>query len=583
MFSMTRTRSISERAVQGKVSSPLMLAALLVLCGVLLGLGSIQAFAAGAAKADLMGQADQVSPASVPCFGVVDSANTSNNYNSLSAVEALSPNDVWAVGDEGSSAGAKQMLVEHWNGTAWSIVPVAPPAGATNSYLAALSALSVNDIWAAGYYFIPRSGMLTLTLHWDGSTWSQVPSVSVSGYNSYLNSVAAIAHNDVWAVGYADYGPGPIRTLVIHWDGIQWAEVTDTDPRTSERVLNGVTATSPNDVWAVGYYYDFTSAYQTFVERWNGTTWSVVPSPNQGVNNYLYAVSASGPNDVWAVGKREIRANTSNPIMLHWNGTQWSYSTIPYVGSNPGELRSVRALGPYEVYAAGYWATFQGLSNPYVIHWNGSVWTMTSTETPGYRYNFINGVAALAGGDTWIVGDYYNASMVVRTLIEHNNCGAPTPLLVGHVTWQGRPNQPDPRQQMPLSLTLKLGQSEMNYIGMTTDASGFFTVSLPANAPSGLYDWTAKGPQYLANVGQVNLDGGPSTQVELGLMRGGDANNDGMVNVSDFVIVKASFGKSVGQLGYDARADFTGDDTVNASDFNILKVNFGGGYASLHK
>lgn len=576
MFPATRIRSISETTFRDKVSTPVILVGILVLCGALLGSGSPHAFAASSVKADPVGQGGGAAPATIPCFGVVESTNASSNYNSLSAVEMLRPNDVWAVGAEGDSAGPKQLLVERWDGSAWSIVPVAPPAGATNSYLVALSAVSSNDMWAAGYYFIPGSGMLTLTLHWDGSTWSQVPSVSVSGYNSYLNSLDAVARNDVWAVGYADFGPGPTRTLVIHWDGSRWTEVADAGP-TSDASLYGVTATGPNDVWAVGNYYGPDgSGYETFIEHWNGTTWSVIPSPNVGPNNYLNAVSASGPKNAWAVGKREPSTNSSLPIMLHWDGTAWSVVSIPYIGSDPGALESVQAVGPYDVYAAGYyWSPSNHKYQPYILHWDGSTWAMAGTEQPGYRYNFIYGVAALPGGDTWIVGNYYSVNMTVHTLIERNNCGSPTPLLGGHVVWQGRPNQPDPRQEMPISLTLKRDQVESVFTGMRTDANGYFTVSLAGNMPTGTYDWTVKGPQYLPQSGQVTLEGGPSTQVEMGLMRGGDTNNDALVNVADIAILKASFGRSLGQPGYDARADFTGDDIVNANDFIVLSANFG--------
>lgn len=172
------------------------------------------------------------------------------------------------------------------------------------------------------------------------------------------------------------------------------------------------------------------------------------------------------------------------------------------------------------------------------------------------------------------------------------------PALVGHVTWQGRPAQPSSLQQLPITLTLKLGTTEINYAGQTTSATGLFTV--PVNTlPSGTYQWRVKGPQYFANSGTVELQVGmlashkvvganlPTFQhsnlstipVEMGLMRTGDANNDNAVNVADFSILKVSFGKGLGDPGYDERADFTGDQSVNVSDFTLMKVNFGQGGA----
>ncbi len=152
------------------------------------------------------------------------------------------------------------------------------------------------------------------------------------------------------------------------------------------------------------------------------------------------------------------------------------------------------------------------------------------------------------------------------------------PALVGHVTWQGRPAQPNARQQLPITLTLKLGTTEVNYPSQSTDANGFFTVSVGSLA-NGTYNWRVKGPKYIANAGNVVLSGAPQTNVEMGQMRAGDANNDNTIGVTDFGIVKSSFGKALGDTGYDDRADFTGDQLVNTTDFNLLKGNFGQGGA----
>ena len=67
---------------------------------------------------------------------------------------------------------------------------------------------------------------------------------------------------------------------------------------------------------------------------------------------------------------------------------------------------------------------------------------------------------------------------------------------------------------------------------------------------------------------------GPNSR-EMGLLLEGDASNNNVVDATDFSILKSTFGKSFGQIGYDARADFTGDNVVNALDFNWVRINFG--------
>jgi hypothetical protein len=121
---------------------------------------------------------------------------------------------------------------------------------------------------------------------------------------------------------------------------------------------------------------------------------------------------------------------------------------------------------------------------------------------------------------------------------------------------------------------MKLGATEINFPAQTTDASGFFTV--PVNSlVNGTYNWRVKGPKFLANSGTVVLTGVATTQREMGLMRAGDCNNDNVVNAPDFSIVRNSFGRAVGDPGYDSRADFSGDQVVNSTDFNLLRGNFG--------
>jgi hypothetical protein len=154
-----------------------------------------------------------------------------------------------------------------------------------------------------------------------------------------------------------------------------------------------------------------------------------------------------------------------------------------------------------------------------------------------------------------------------------------TAVLIGHATWQGPPGQPDPRQQLPITLTLSLGNTETNYPAQNTDAQGFFTVTV-SNLAAGTYTWRAKGPRYLSNSGTVSLSGAAVTRLEMGLMRAGDANNDNLVGAADFAIVKRAYGTAEGDPAYDARADFNNDRLINTVDFTLLKANFGSGGAS---
>ncbi|HMA34941.1 MAG TPA: hypothetical protein VKY74_10730, partial [Chloroflexia bacterium] len=159
--------------------------------------------------------------------------------------------------------------------------------------------------------------------------WSIVssPNPSTAGSN-VLNGVAAVGANDVWAVGYYVNGSSIAQTLTEHWNGSAWTSVASPNVGIDLNVLNSVAAVTANDGWAVGSYYNTSTAlHQTLVEHWNGSAWAVVASPNAGTSyNDLYGVAVVGANDVWAVGSYCLSyCSTSVPIIQplaeHWNGS----------------------------------------------------------------------------------------------------------------------------------------------------------------------------------------------------------------------------------------------------------------------
>src|SRR5215216_1960186 len=232
---------------------------------------------------------------------IVSSPNvgTGTYGNRLNAVAVVSANDGWAVGFSPHPSGTplyiRQTLIEHWNGSKWSVVASPNPTGKTWVVLNGVAALSANDIWAVGHSGDPSSIPLqTLTMHWNGAGWSIIPSPSPGTYNgNVLNAVTATSANDVWAVGWYQSGSTGQEggALTMHWDGTAWTVV----PNPSRRTLYGVTAISSNNVWAVG---------EQSILHWNGTSWSTVSFPPPPGDSYqsLQGVSAVSANDIWAVG-----------------------------------------------------------------------------------------------------------------------------------------------------------------------------------------------------------------------------------------------------------------------------------------
>gem|GEM_PF-1338004 len=358
-------------------------------------------------------------------WSVVASPNSTLPSNFLSDVSVVSANDVWAVG--GSSRGTRigNPLVEHWNGSSWAIVPAAQPPDSVAS-LSGVAALSANDVWAVGNSKVGNATSKTLTEHWDGATWTVIPSPSIERIGAYLADnqlvdVVAIAPNDVWAVGTATTIVSG-EALTLHWDGAQWTIVRNPgmSPRFYDANLLGITAIDASNIWAVGQIT--TSVEQKFIANWNGTKWASVSSPPFPTNvEFLEGVSAISASDVWAVGTYTIPNPEGSPYLnatVHWDGTRWNIVTAPQVDDFLNILADVAAITASDVWAVGFNGTASGYEAPEVLHWDGSTWNVVPVPG-GSQSTVLLGVAAVSSTDVWAVGETASGK---KTLIEHFTC-----------------------------------------------------------------------------------------------------------------------------------------------------------------
>jgi len=203
---------------------------------------------------------------------------------------------------------------------AWNFA-CSPNVGASSNQLNGVAAVSASDVWAVGYAYPSASTGVsqTLTEHWNGTSWNVVSSPNV-GSDDVLNGVAVVSATDIWAVGYADSSSsGILQTLTLHWNGSSWSVVSSPSPGTSTNQLTAVAVVSASDIWAVGNTFNTSfSNFETLTEQWNGTSWSVVKSLSDGtgtVGNNLLGVAAITANNVWATGY-EVNSSSVSQTLL---------------------------------------------------------------------------------------------------------------------------------------------------------------------------------------------------------------------------------------------------------------------------
>jgi len=306
-------------------------------------------------------------------------------------VVALSASDAWAVG-QGYTKQGTHSTSEHWDGMAWTVVPV-PDLNPGYNLTTAVDASAPDDVWAAGS---GTEGNAPETQHFDGSAWSVVTALGIgAGYTPFLRDVAALAKNDVWVVGDAegdvgnDYYFGPLP-LVEHWDGASWSMVPTPNVGAFDG-LNAVSAASDNAVWAVGSSDD-----GRITERWDGTAWKVV-GPVAGASFQWTGIEAISPTDVWVVGFNPggSGGEEESPLTARWNGTHWKYVYVPPPSQGAGDVGTfaISAISSKDMWAVGLWDGGKVSPRPLIEHWNGKKWT--PFQGPAVQ-GFLNDVLALS-------------------------------------------------------------------------------------------------------------------------------------------------------------------------------------------
>jgi hypothetical protein len=225
----------------------------------------------------------------------------------------------------------------HWDGGTWTIVPSPNPGGNSVDRLFAVDAAAPDDVWAVGEYWEDNYYQLGTILHWDGSSWSIVP----NNCGTPLQGIEVVSADDIWAVGDA---------TTCHYDGVAWMVVPSPQPQGFYEIaipLLDISAVSSDDIWAVGAVISDFGEYlvwNALAEHWNGSQWTRV---DLGGVQALWGVEAIASNDVWAVGTSGF-----GPIILHYDGQSWDIVPTP-AEFDGGQLNGVISTPSGKLWAAG--------------------------------------------------------------------------------------------------------------------------------------------------------------------------------------------------------------------------------------
>jgi len=352
---------------------------------------------------------------------VMPSPNGGTVANELRAVSCLSTSWCFAVGTADNGSGPRT-LTEMWNGASWSVVSSPNPSpGTTFARFNSVSCVSTNWCVAVGYYTEVSNGPRTLTEMWNGASWSVVAGPVPGSLNDELRSVSCVSTSFCIAVGTTQIG-GPTDSLIEMWDGATWSIMSHSNPAfMGDDELRSVSCVSTSFCTAVGFSW-FGAGNQTLVEKWDGSSWSIPPSPNASVvDDKLMGVSCISASWCVAVGQT-FNGNTA--LVEHWDGTSWTITAAP----NPGiaALLSVSCTSPSSCVADGFVAVSFLVYKELVMAWDGNTWVIVPNPTAAGLGPSLNSTSCVSVSWCVAVGSVYGPSGT-ETLVESLTGPEPEP------------------------------------------------------------------------------------------------------------------------------------------------------------
>ena len=275
-------------------------------------------------------------------------------------------------------------VIERWNGTSWSVDQGPNSPHPVGGVLSAVACQSASSCFAVGGTLLER---------WNGTTWSVVPGASLyPGWSGYFGGVSCTSTFCLVVGGQS--GGGSSRTLVERWNGSTWSVVTAPFAfGPSSPFLNSVSCRTTTLCFAVGWFTNSAGVKKTLVERWDGTSVTVVPSLNAAAgNSYLEAVSCPITTSCVAVGysfdPTVFPIGSGSTLVERWNGTSWSMDASPSIAGPSSALRGVSCVGATMCLAVGGYMRTYVTPALLVERWNGTAWSVIANPISGVRSEF---------------------------------------------------------------------------------------------------------------------------------------------------------------------------------------------------
>jgi len=252
--------------------------------------------------------------------GVKWTANASPGQGGASRLQSVSCPSATRCYAIGTSHTSSDPLIVTSSGGPWSPM-VSPPFSAPSSF-ASISCGDETHCVAVGFAGPTNAHPVILEL--DGGVWTEAALPVVDGTSFTLRDVSCVSATRCIVIGQR--WKTVARTLALKRAGGVWTVMPTSNRTPRSNSLSNIDCASATRCTAVGNYLSASNKTRTLIASLDGTTWTLVPSPNHGIGHHgLIDVSCVVASRCVAVGYDGNGRST----ILRLVGGEWAFEPGP--------------------------------------------------------------------------------------------------------------------------------------------------------------------------------------------------------------------------------------------------------------
>ena len=506
--------------------------------------------------------------------------------------------DLYAGGSFTSAGSITANRIAKWDGTAWSEV-----GGGTSGRINALIFDTAGNLYAGGSFTSPAGRIAK----WDGAAWSSLG----SGVSNSVRALALDGSGNLYAAGSFTSASGGSASRIAKWDGTTWSALSSG----MNAEVYSLAISGNGDLYAGGDFATAGGATVNYISKWDGSTWSALEN---GMNDTVRALAIDRNGSIYAGGIFKTAGSVTANYIAVWGtarpGPFPTPTSLPPISIVPATDNPLFCTGESTTITIDLTDVKALLGYKFIVHYDPGLVDASGAFTnnffdtrsntiipPDWNAICVSGACRFAAGLVETGAPVTGSGTVAQIQLNGTSTGT-FDLTISDVILTNRDSQNINHAIQPLHLSvcsyasvsgtvslqgratpieagqvtlIDLGGAFGPYTTTFNPVTGNFNFNRVKVMPEGSnYQFEAVHGLYLGNRTTQNLHALETFSAAQTRLLGGDANNDGQINLSDLTCIGGAFGGAALPCGTNGSSDINSDGIVNILDLVLAGSNY---------